>query len=405
MLAPAWRARKPFWVDNSLIRTLVSVSEYSWPKRAGRTSMTPYSKSAVAAAVTTALMSFSARAQEKPETTNLDEVVVTAQKVSQSVVDVPLSISVLGSDDLEKTQSLNIQDYVKLVPGLQLTQATPGFGRLVLRGINTGGAAATVGVYVDETPFGSSSGIANGAILAGDFDTFDVARIEVLRGPQGTVYGASSLGGVLKYVTNEPTTDAFSAKVRGSYESVDDGDASYSGAGVVNIPVSDTVALRASAFYRNVGGFIDSIGTVDEATGMASDVADNINGSTVTGGRASMLFEPSETFSLQLTAFVQDIKNDASSSVDSDFATGATLYGSLTQSQFVPEAADISYDVYNLTMTWDLGFADLTSATSYAESEQAFRQDITMLLGGLGAGLESYIEQTTGFDRITQEFR
>jgi len=358
----------------------------------------------VAAAVAAALGTTSAWAQE-PEATNLDEVIVTAQKVEQSVIDVPLSISVLGSDDLEKTQSLNMQDYVKLVPGLQLTQSQPGFGRLVIRGINTGGVAATVGVYVDETTFGSSTGLANGAILAGDFDTFDVARVEVLRGPQGTVYGASSLGGVLKYVTNEPTTDAFSAKVRGSYESVDDGDASYSGAGVVNIPVSDTVALRASAFYRNVGGFIDSIGTVDEATGMASDVADNINGSTVTGGRASMLFEPSETFSLQLTAFVQDIKNDASSSVDSDFATGETLYGSLTQSQFVPEAADISYDVYNLTMTWDLGFADLTSATSYAESEQAFRQDITMLLSGLGAGLESYIEQTTGFDRITQEFR
>ena len=163
--------------------------------------MTPYSRNAVAAAVATALMTNSAWAQDKPEATNLDEVVVTAQKVSQSVIDVPLSISVLGGDDLERTQSLNIQDYVKLVPGLQLTQAQPGFGRLVLRGINTGGVASTVGVYVDETTFGSSSGLANGAILAGDFDTFDVARVEVLRGPQGTLYGASSLGGVLKYVT------------------------------------------------------------------------------------------------------------------------------------------------------------------------------------------------------------
>ena len=154
-----------------------------------------------------------------------------------------------------------MQDFVKLVPGLQLTQATPGFGRLVIRGINTGGVASTVGVYVDETTFGSSSGIANGAILAGDFDTFDVARIEVLRGPQGTVYGASSLGGVLKYVTNEPQFDGFEGRVRGSLESVDGGDMSYSGAAVVNIPVSDSVAIRASGFYRNVGGFVDSIGT------------------------------------------------------------------------------------------------------------------------------------------------
>src|SRR6187399_2028919 len=120
--------------------------------------MTPYYRPAsVAAAVATALMTNSAWAQEKPEATNLDEVIVTAQKVEQSVIDVPLSISVLGSDDLEKTQSLNMQDYVKLVPGLQLTQSQPGFGRLVIRGINTGGVAATVGVYVDETTFGSST--------------------------------------------------------------------------------------------------------------------------------------------------------------------------------------------------------------------------------------------------------
>ena len=240
--------------------------------------MTPYYRPAsVAAAVATALMTNSAWAQEKPEATNLDEVVVTAQKVSQSVIDVPLSISVLGADDLERTQSVNIQDYVKLVPGLQLTQAQPGFGRLALRGINTNGVASTVGVYVDETSFGSSSGLANGAILAGDFDTFDVARIEVLRGPQGTVYGASSLGGVLKYVTHEPQFDSFEGRVRGSFESVEDGDMSWSGAAVANMPLSDSVAIRASAFYRNVGGYIDSIGTA------GSDVAKNINGSNVVG--------------------------------------------------------------------------------------------------------------------------
>ena len=105
----------------------------------------------------------------------------------------------------------------------------------MLRGINTGGSASTVGVYVDETPFGSSSGLANGAILAGDFDTFDVSRIEVLRGPQGTVYGASALGGVLKYVTNEPTTDGFEGRVRGTIENVDGGDMTWSGAALVNI--------------------------------------------------------------------------------------------------------------------------------------------------------------------------
>jgi iron complex outermembrane receptor protein len=359
--------------------------------------MTPNSK--VAAAVATALMTSPAWSQDKPEVTNLDEVVVTAQKVSQSIVDVPLSISVLGGGDLERTQSVNIQDYVKLVPGLQLTQSTPGMGRLSLRGINTGGVASTVGVYVDETTFGSSSGLANGAILTGDFDTFDVARVEVLRGPQGTLYGASSLGGVLKYVTNEPQFDGFEGRVRGSFESVDGGDMSYSGAAVANIPVSDKVAIRASGFYRNLGGFIDSIGTAD------SDVADDINGSTVSGGRVSMLFKSSEAFSLQLTAFMQDIDSDASNSVDSDPVTGKTLYGGLTQSQYVAESTDVSYRVYNATAIWDLGFGDLTSATSYGENDQKFLVDFTTLLSGFFPGFDSFNRQTTSVQRFTQELR
>ena len=362
--------------------------------------MTPYFKAmGVAAAVATALGTNSAWAQEKVEATNLDEVVVTAQKVSQSVVDVPLSISVVGGDDLERTQSLNIQDYVKLVPGLQLNQSTPGFGRLALRGINTGGVASTVGVYVDETTFGSSSGLANGAILTGDFDTFDVARVEVLRGPQGTLYGASSLGGVLKYVTNEPDFDSFEGRVRGSYESVADGDASYSGAAMLNMPVSDKLAFRASGFYREVGGFIDSIGTAD------SDVAEDINGSTVSGGRASMLFKPSDAFSLQLTAFIQNIDSDASSSVDSDSLTGETLYGGLTQSQYVAENTDVSYQVFNATAIWDLGFGELTSATSYGENEQKFLVDFTTLLSGVFPGFDSFNRQTTSVERFTQELR
>ena len=366
--------------------------------------MTPYSKSAIAAAVTAALMSQSVWAQEKSDATTLDEVVVTAQKISQSVIDVPLSISVLGSDDLEKTQSLSLQDYTKFVPGLQLNQSQPGFGRLVIRGINTGGVASAVGVYVDETPFGSSSGIANGAILAGDFDTFDVARVEVLRGPQGTVYGASSLGGVLKYVTNEPQLDGFEGRVRGSLESVDGGDMSYSGAAVLNMPVSDSVAIRASGFYRNVGGFVDSIGTA------GSDLADDFNGSTVSGGRASMLFEPSETFSLRLSAYFQDIKADGSNSVEADPETGEVLYGDLTQSRYIPENSDVGYRIYNATAVWDVGFGDFTSATSYGDLAQDFRNNTTTLISPLleaifGIPNETYIQQTTSVERFTQEFR
>ena len=153
-------------------------------------------------------------APEDAQATNSHEIVVTAQKREQLLVDVPQSISVISGDTLENQQATSFQDYLNLVPGLQLDQSTPGAGRLILRGLNTGGVASTVAVYVDETPFGSSSALVNGGVLAGDFDTFDIDRIEVLRGPQGTLYGASSLGGLLKFVTNEPDPGKFEGRAR-----------------------------------------------------------------------------------------------------------------------------------------------------------------------------------------------
>src|SRR3546814_5454275 len=110
-----------------------------------------------------------------------------------------------------------------------------------------------------------------GAILGGEFDTLDVARIEVLRGPQGTLYGASSLGGVVKFVTNRPDPGAFEGRVRATAESTDGGDMSWMGQALVNLPLSDKAAIRASGFYRSYGGYIDSIGTG------GSDVEKNIN--------------------------------------------------------------------------------------------------------------------------------
>ena len=333
-----------------------------------------------------------------------EEIVVTAQKREQSLIDVPQSVSVVSGSTLERQQATNFQDYLKLVPGLQLNQSTPGVGRLILRGINTGGVASTVAVYLDETTLGSSSGLANGAILAGDIDTFDIARIEVLRGPQGTLYGASSLGGVLKFVTNAPQTERVEARARASVETVDGGDISYFGSALANVPLGDTLAVRASGFYRKFGGFIDSIGTE------GSDVADDINDSQSYGGRASLLFEPTDAISIGLSALVQNLETDGSSAVDSDSLTTKTLYGRLSQSQFVPEFTDVQYRVYNGTASFDLGFADLVSTTSYSTLDQKFRTDLTTQFGGLveavfGVPNDFLLNQTTSVERFTQEVR
>jgi iron complex outermembrane receptor protein len=355
-----------------------------------------------------------ARDQAAPvDSVSSQDIVVTATKRPEILLDVPQAISVVSGKTLEAQHANSFQDYLKLVPGLQLNQDTPGEGRLIMRGINTGGVASTVGVYVDETPFGSSSGLVNGAVLAGDFDTFDVSRIEVLRGPQGTLYGASSLSGVLRFVTNAPSTDRLMVGGRATLDSVADGDLGWSTNLMFNAPITDNVAFRASGYYRKNPGFIDSIGTSGtDLVGFehTSDFQKNINDSDSYGGRASLLIKPSDRASIRFTAMSQDIKVDAPTIIEADPETLKPLHG-LSQSQFVPQKADVAYRIYNATGEFDLGFADLTSSTSYGTQKQALRIDLTFPLSGfvsaaLGLPENEFIEgQDTNDKKFTQELR
>ncbi|MEG3089255.1 TonB-dependent receptor [Sphingomonas sp. PB4P5] len=348
-------------------------------------------------------------------TAQSEDIIVTAQRREQTLIDVPQSVSVITQDTLERQQANTFSDYLKLVPGLQLTQSTPGEGRLIVRGLNTGGVSSTVAVYQDETPFGSSSGLANGAVLAGDFDTFDVARIEVLRGPQGTLYGASSLGGVLKFVTNAPSTEKIEARGRAGIETTRGGEMSYVGNAMINIPLGDTLAFRASGVYRDIGGWIDSIGTG------GSRVRKDINGSRVYGGRASLLFKPDDSLSIRLNALIQNIDSDSPSVEESDAVTLKTRYGSPTASIFVQPSRTVAYRVYNGTIDYDFGFAELVSSSSYSTQKQFRREDLTVNLAGTvgfvfqvpAAGAtparflanELYQAQNTNLEKYTQEVR
>ncbi|WP_309603426.1 TonB-dependent receptor [Sphingomonas sp.] len=333
-----------------------------------------------------------------------EEIIITAQKRAQTTIEVPQSVSVVSGATLEAQHADNFSDYLKLVPGLQLNQSTPGAGRLVLRGVNTGGVASTVGIYMDETPFGSSSGLVNAAVLAGDFDTFDLDRIEVLRGPQGTFYGASSLSGVLKFVTRLPSTTELVVRGRAGIETTKGGEAGYLANLAVNVPLGETLAIRASGTYRKYGGFIDSIGSG------GSDFDKNINDTVSYGGRASLLFKPSAGISLRLTALAQDIKADAPSIIEADPATLERFYGRLSQSQFLPQFTDVKYRVYNATGTFDLGIGELTSSTSYNTQKQSSLGDFTFALSPLiafffGAPNELYLGQHTDSKKFTQEVR
>ena len=311
------------------------------------------------------------------------DIIVTAQKRAEALHEVPQSISVLQGEALEKRQARTIADYAALVPGLSFEQGNPGQTRIVLRGINAGGASATVAVYVDDTPFGSSTGQTNGAILAGDFDTFDIERLEVLRGPQGTLYGANSLGGVVKYVTVAPQLTAWEARGQGGVETTRDGGTGYFGNAVLNVPISDMLAVRASGFYRRTAGFIDAIGIPDR----------DVNGSDTYGGRASLLFKPSDRFSLRLSAVAQNIRVGARTAFDADPGTldpidahpftGAPVDGE-NRYQLFPDRNRANYRLYTGTLEYDLGFATFTSVTSLSRLTTEDRSDVSF--NDLGGG-------------------
>ena len=322
-------------------------------------------------------------AGRRDDSTDPKVIVVTAQKREQILADVPQSISVLGSEKLEERQAVSFVDYAALVPGMTIDQTDPGKSRIILRGINTGGDSPTAAVYIDDTPFGPSTGQSNGAVLAGDIDTFDIERVEVLRGPQGTLYGANSLGGLVKFVTVAPKLGEFSGRVRAGAEFTEGGNMGYNGNLAVNVPLGSSLAVRASGYYRKVGGYIDTVGINRE----------NANDYQSYGGRVSLLFQPSDNFSVRLMALAQNIRADSHATydadpftyepLDTDPNTGASTAGRWTRTEFYPESNDVDYRLYNGTLNWDFGFASLTSVTSYGTLDQFEAYDVTATLPGV----------------------
>jgi outer membrane receptor protein involved in Fe transport len=299
-------------------------------------------------------------------------IVVTAQKREQVLLDVPSSVTVVSGDTLERQQATNFHDYLSLVPGFSLDGNTPGETRITLRGANTGGVASTVAVFMDEVPFGSSTGLANGAILSGDFDPFDLNRIEVLRGPQGTLYGASSFGGVLKYVTNAPKLNRFEGRAQAGIENTKSGGFGYNAAAVVNAPLGDKAAVRVNGFWRKDPGYIDSIGNnpiFNPLTGgeIGTTLVESDNNDRKTeGGRASLLFQPMDTLSVRLTAFAQNLNSGGDGVFEVDPETLDSLYDGRVQSLYQREPTKIKYRVYSGAFDCELGFANLFAYTSFS---------------------------------------
>ena len=306
------------------------------------------------------------------------EVIVTAQKREERLLDTPVPVTALQPQTLQRTGAVTFEDYLARVPGFAAISVREGATQLILRGITTGPQPnTTVGVYVDDTPFGSSSVFTSGGTLTPDIDPSDLQRIEVLRGPQGTLYGANTLGGLLKFVTAQPDTTAYHGRIEADGDTVDHGGDGYGVRGMINLPlIKDKLALRVSAFDRDDPGFID-----DPLLGRR-----DVDSTRVYGGRVSVLWNATDKLSVQLTATSENLKGRGSPSEDVNYMTLAPLYGRYVQDRSIREVLDNRYRVYNGRVSYDLGFADLISSTSYNTLFASRNVDVTTALGGAVGG-------------------
>lgn len=351
-------------------------------------------------------VALSAVAQTQPGETGpaartLEEIVVTATKRSERLSDVPISISVLGADSLADQQAVRLQDYFTQVPGLQLNRTSYGLS-LAMRGITTGGSTnPTVGITIDDVPVGSSSSLTYASLAATDLDPSTLERVEALRGPQGTLYGAASLGGLLRYVTKRPQLNEFSGRFQVDGSTVDGGENGYGVRGSANVPlVDDKLAATVSGFFRHDPGVVDNLGTG----------AADVDSADVWGVRASTLWQASDNVSLRVSATYQSTQGDGDSNILSlrpdrptngftqNYVAGSGIY-------------DRSAQQYDATLNIALGWADLTAISGYGVSKRLDSRDNVATFSGLTSlatgrddlGTIAFIDTKT--NKFSQEIR
>jgi iron complex outermembrane receptor protein len=318
----------------------------------------------------------------------LTEIVVTAEKVKSTIQDTPISISAVSASQLQEQGIVNVEDIARDVPGLSMRSAGPGLTEYEARGMaSNGGAAPTVGFYLDEIPLSPPALSQSGKVVI-DPGLYDVDRVEVLRGPQGTLYGSGSMGGTVKVVTAQPKLNQFegSAQVTGSY--TDGGGANGSANLMLNLPLGDKFAVRIVAGDLDRSGWINLI-AVNVPNAATTLLAPNqapvynapveseiprANVEHMRNGRVTVLFQPNEDLSITAMAYDQRLSMGGYDLLDSSptipppangYNSPGTVYNAHYEVFPLREFLNDDVQIYGLTVNANVGFADLTSATSY----------------------------------------
>jgi iron complex outermembrane recepter protein len=335
----------------------------------------------VASAVLLALASPQLLAQD---TTALGEVIVTAQKRAENLQDVPISLESLNTESLEQLHVQNFKDYVRMLPSVTASPgagggvgAGPGFSLVYMRGVATGGdgqattSQPSVGTYLDEQPITTVQGNL-------DVHLYDIARVEALAGPQGTLYGASSQAGTIRIITNQPDPSGFAAGYSLEGNMVDSDDSGYVAEGFVNIPVGDTAAIRLVGWTLSEAGWIDNVAATRLYPGDASTpdddilidndefVEDNYNTIETSGARAALRVNLGENWAITPSVMYQKQEADGSWGDDqSDFvAPGKHKVG-----HFRDEFSNDEFAQVGLTIEGSIGNFDVVYSGNYLERD------------------------------------
>ncbi len=332
---------------------------------------------ALSAAISTVLSmaSGTAAAQDQP-VTGLEEVIVTATRRAERLQDVSESIAAFDADAMAMRGVRQIDDIVKYIPGVSIAQREPGGTTIIFRGVASSGiqfgAVSSSALYLDEQPITQSGRNPDPRFI-------DIERVEALRGPQGTLYGASSQSGTLRVITAKPDSSGFDAWTEAEVTSVSEGDTGYDISAMLNIPIAeDRLALRLVGFAAEDAGYIDNVLAPSQlGTFTNSDlVEEDVNSIETVGGRAALRFDFTESVNATLSGIYQDISADG----HSDVTPASDAYpevGDLQQVRFSDETLDDSWYQVGLTLNAGTPIGDLVISASYFDRDFHYEADAT----------------------------
>ena len=359
-----------------------------------------------------------AQAQDAPPTDDeiATEIIVTAQKRATSLQDVPFSVAAMTAEDIQTSGATNLAELARNIPGLYITDLGPGQSQVAIRGISAGqvvrdqaGVKESVGVYLDESPVSV-------ALFTPDLELYDLDRVEVLRGPQGTLFGAGSSSGTLRYITAQPNIGEFGGSVDLTLNGGTDSDIGGGIRGKVNVPLGEKSAMRLVAYHTELAGFIDSY-YPDRG------VVEDVNSGERTGARLAFRFEPNENVTITPRVVYQKLETEGYPRIDVYNILGNTLtttepqvdVGERGQVTQFKEGIDDDFLLLDLKMDFTLSETlGLSSITSYTDREVVVLRDasqltgsVTIDLGGTAddARLDSPLYDSTDLKVFSQELR